>query len=313
MKTFEAVFNEDTKGVFGISLVRQPAMEGDFIALSKDKELIQLKTLDEEKRILVGLVLEPNKYIPRFDEKTGEWFQLTMSPKTVEELCYAFSKNKYNSNSTIEHDGNKKIEGVTFVENWLVRDEKIDTSIALGLECKKDSWVSVMKVDSDEVWIEYVKTGKVKGFSIDAMLELKEVNYKPEIEMNKKEFFTELKKIFSFTEDTEEVKDVEVKDVVEVQPETPAEEVVEEKAEVEVNVLQEVVDALAQFSKDQDAKLEAVKTEFSKQLEDKEKEVVELKAEVVELGKQPASKPVVSTPVVLTKQGRILQELRNNK
>ena len=71
MKTFEAVFNENNKGVYGISLVENPAMEGDFIALSKDAK-IEFKTVDEEQRILMGLVLEPNKHIPRIDEKTQE-------------------------------------------------------------------------------------------------------------------------------------------------------------------------------------------------------------------------------------------------
>ena len=41
-----------------------------------------------------------------------------------------------------------------------------------------------MKVDSDEIWNNFVKTGKVQGFSIDAMLELKEVNFKSELNMS---------------------------------------------------------------------------------------------------------------------------------
>jgi hypothetical protein len=189
MKTYEAIYEPNkNKGVYGISLVKNPAMEGFFVALSKD-EKIQLKTLDEEKRILVGLVLEPNK--PIYRNQNGEEFNIVFSEQTVEDLCYGFTKNKNNSNSTIEHDENKKIVGVTFVENWLVRDEKIDTTVALGLNCKKGSWASVVKVDSDEIWEEYVKTGQVQGFSIDAMLSLKEVNLKSEIEMSEQKSIAE--------------------------------------------------------------------------------------------------------------------------
>jgi hypothetical protein len=66
MKTYEAVFNQaKNKGVYGISLVEDPAMEGNFIALSKEAK-IEFKTVDEEQRILMGLVLEPNKPIYRF-------------------------------------------------------------------------------------------------------------------------------------------------------------------------------------------------------------------------------------------------------
>ena len=47
MKTYEAIFNEkETKGVFGISLVENPAMEGNFVALNK-QGFIQTKGLAE--------------------------------------------------------------------------------------------------------------------------------------------------------------------------------------------------------------------------------------------------------------------------
>jgi len=182
MKTYLAKFNPKVnKGVYGISLVENPAMEGTFIALAKKEETIQFKTVDEEKRIVAGLVLEPNKDIYR--NQDGEEFNIRFDAETIKELCYHFTINNYNSNSTIEHEN--KIDGVTFVENWLVRDEKMDTSIALGFNAKKDSWVSVSKIDDDAVWNDYVKTGKVKGFSIDALLSLEEVNLKSNIEMSK--------------------------------------------------------------------------------------------------------------------------------
>lgn len=182
MKTYQAKYNPLTnKGVYGISLVENPAMEGLFIALSKD-EKIQFKTVDAEKRIIVGLVLEPNK--PIYRNQNGEEFNIVFSDQTVEELCYGFTKNQNNSNSTIEHDIEQKIVGLTFVENWIVRDEKMDTSLTFGLNPKKGSWMSIAKVDSDEIWNDYTKTEKVKGFSIDAMLSLEEVNLKTNINMS---------------------------------------------------------------------------------------------------------------------------------
>lgn len=183
-KRYLAKFNPKlNKGVYGISLVESPAMEGTFIALSKE-EPIQFKTVDEEQRIVAGLVLEPNKDIYR--NQDGEEFYISFEAQTIKELCYAFTKNQNNSNSTIEHQS--KIEGVTFVENWLVRDEKMDTSLALGFEAKKDSWVSVAKIDDDKLWNDYIKTGRVLGFSIDALLSLEEVN------LNKHNMSTEQEK-----------------------------------------------------------------------------------------------------------------------
>lgn len=181
MKTYKAVFKKGiTKGVFGISLVENPAMEGKFLALSEDERTILLKTVSEEERILIGLVLEPNK--PVYRNQDGEEFYVTFDEETVKELSYAFHKGGFHKNSSLEHSD--KITGVTFVESWLVTDPKMDKSAALGLSHPAGSWMATLKVDDDELWDDYVKTGKVKGFSIDAMVSLEEVNFKSHIKMS---------------------------------------------------------------------------------------------------------------------------------
>lgn len=182
MKVYEAVFNEGkSKGVYGISLVENPAMEGLFVKLSKDENTqIQFKEVDTEQRLLMGLVLEPNK--PVYRNQDGEEFYLTFSEKTIKKLAYNFFKAGNQSNSSLEHDS--KIEGVTFVESWIVEDPEKDKSSNFGFSYPKGTWMSSMKVDSEEIWNDYVKTGKVKGFSVDAMLSLKEVKLKTEINMS---------------------------------------------------------------------------------------------------------------------------------
>lgn len=181
MKTYEAFYEPlKNKGVYGISLVENPAMQGLFIALKTD-EGIQFKEVDKEKRILTGLALEPNK--PVYRNQNGEEFNIVFSVETVEELAFGFLRNGHQGNSSLEHDS--IIKGVTFTESWIVQDEKNDKSNALGLSYPKGSWMVSMKVDDESIWNDYVKTGKVKGFSIDAMLSLKEVNLKSDIKMSK--------------------------------------------------------------------------------------------------------------------------------
>jgi len=182
MKTYEAVFDEnEVDGVFGISLVSEPAMEGKFIALNKHKEnIIQFAAVDEKQYILVGLVLSPDK--PIYRNQDGEEFEMFFTADTVKNLCYAFTKNKFNNNSSEEHDENSKIAGISFVENWIVRDEKNDTSIALGLTPKKGEWISVAKCDNKEIY-DKALSGTFTGFSIDAMIKLKQVNLKSDIKM----------------------------------------------------------------------------------------------------------------------------------
>ena len=178
MKVFEAVFNQaKNKGVYGISLVDDPAMEGAFLALSKQSKL-ELKTIDEEQRVVIGLVLEPDKKIYR--NQGGEEFEIFFSEDTIKELSHNFFKRGYQTNSSIEHEDS--INGVSFVESWIVLDSKNDKSNALGFSYPKGSWIATMKIDSDEVWNDYVKNGKVKGFSIDAFMELQEVKVKLKID-----------------------------------------------------------------------------------------------------------------------------------
>lgn len=180
MKTYEAIFNEDqTTGVYGISLVKKPAMEGTFIALSKQQ--IKFVEVDKEQRKVVGLVLEPNKLIPRFDEKSKEEYNIVFSENTIKNLSYNFFKQNFHKNSSLEHTS--KIEGVTFVESWIVEDVKFDKQNLYGFEYPKGSWLAVLKIDNDDIWNNYVKTGAVQGFSIDGLLELKEINNN-EIKMN---------------------------------------------------------------------------------------------------------------------------------
>ena len=212
MKTYEAIFNEEkVDGVFGISLVHDPAMEGVFVALNKQEE-IKFAEIDKEQRILMGLVLEPNK--PIYRNQNGEEFNIVFNEDTIKDLSHNFFKSSSHKNSSLEHDDSEKITGVTFVESWIVEDSKKDKSANFGFSYPKGSWIATMKVDNDEIWNDYVKTGKVKGFSIDAMLSLKEVNLKSEISMS------EIKTGFDTLTDRLMValnlKEVEVAEVVEV-------------------------------------------------------------------------------------------------
>ena len=82
MKTYEVEFNEQQdKGIYAVSLVEDPAMEGMFIALNK-QEQIKLAKVDEEQRILLGVALVPDKPILRLTDE-GEEFQIIFRKDTI--------------------------------------------------------------------------------------------------------------------------------------------------------------------------------------------------------------------------------------
>ena len=120
MTEFELEFFEDyTRGVFGASLVLEPATDEQFIAFSKN-EVIDWKLTSEEERIVVGPLLIPEQRIYRKavgkDKEEGNTF---VKAETIKRLQQNFFKNDYHHNSTIEHDGNM-IEDVFFFESWLI-------------------------------------------------------------------------------------------------------------------------------------------------------------------------------------------------
>ena len=155
-------------GVFAISLVSEPAIEELFVYLSKQPQLIKLAEVDNEKRILVGPVLIPNKEIPRIDEETGEEYSILFTPEVVEKAAQLFLQNQNNNEATIEHT-EKKVPDVSVVESWIIADPEKDKSNVYGMSFPKGTWMAMMKINNDEVWQDYVKTGKVKGFSLEGM------------------------------------------------------------------------------------------------------------------------------------------------
>jgi hypothetical protein len=156
--------DEAEDGVFAISLVESPAIEEDFVALSKHE--VELKVVDEDKRILVGFALVPEKRIYRMMQ--GKEFNIYFSKDTVAKTAELFMKQLNLKNWTLEHE--QKTEGISVIESWVVEDPKQDKSNLYNLKPDGGEWVIMTKVYNDEVWKE-VKEGKYKGFSIEGMFD----------------------------------------------------------------------------------------------------------------------------------------------
>ena len=156
-------------GVFAISLVEDPAIELDFIALTKENEhQIELKTVSEEKRLVMGPVLVPNFPMLR-KAKDGTPYYILFEEDTIRQASQLYLKKHNQNNATLEHE--LHLEGVFVAETWLKEDEVHDKSVKYNIEAPLGSWMVAMKIENNEVWEDYVKTGKVKGFSIEGLFE----------------------------------------------------------------------------------------------------------------------------------------------
>ena len=155
--------NEEFSGIEAISVVESPAIEEDFIAL-KNEDKIRLAEVSKEKRLLIGGALIPDRPIYR---KNGDHeFYIYFSKETVAKASQMFLKAGNQGQATMEHTDNK-LEGMTVVESWLIEDEVQDKSRKYGLDLPIGTWMVSMKVDNDDIWNNYVKKNKVKGFSIE--------------------------------------------------------------------------------------------------------------------------------------------------
>lgn len=244
MKVYEAVYSErEDQGVYGISLVENPAMQDEWIALSEQKQELEFSAIDEKRRLLLGAVLIPDKKIYR--NMGGNEFYITFNEQTIGQLAHDFIKKGFQNNSSEEHE--TKLQDVSFVESWQVEDSQKDKSALYGKNYPKGTWVTMAKV-SPEIY-EKATNGTFKGFSIDALLSLQEINLKSD-NMNdeaKKSFLSELKEDIKalFTSQKEEVEEVNEVENIEVQPE-----------EADANEAVEAVEAT-----DRDFDIEAFKAE----------------------------------------------------
>jgi hypothetical protein len=164
MKIIELFIDEEglLSGIDAISIVEKPAIEENFIALSEEKQ-VQLAEVDKEKKILMGAALIPNKNIYR---RNGEdEYYIYFSEDTVRKAAELFLMQGNQNRSTLEHQA--ELHGLSVVESWIVEDETHDKSRKYGLNMPLGTWMVSMKVNNDEVWEDYVKSGKVKGFSIE--------------------------------------------------------------------------------------------------------------------------------------------------
>jgi hypothetical protein len=169
MQTIELFIKDEAEdGVFAISLVESPAINENFMYLSEDNPnsyAIELKTVNKERKIVVGFALIPDYEIPRV--KDGKQFNIVMSKETVAKAAELYMKNLNLNNVTSEHE--KPVQGCCVIESWIVENPKMDKANEFSLEPKGGEWVVMMSLSDEE--FEKAKSGTYKGFSIEAMFQ----------------------------------------------------------------------------------------------------------------------------------------------
>lgn len=305
--------------VFAISLVDEPAVDSNFIALSKQKPM-EFKIQNEERRMLYGVALRAD--YPIYRRYGDEEFYLTFGKDAIRRLMTKFMKNFGQRSWTKDHMD--FAEGLTVVESWIVEDVENDKAKALGIEnFSEGSWCIGVKVDDDEIW-QSIKDGRWSGFSVEAWVDMEEIEKEiknQKINKENKEIDMAVKKS-KFDEMMDKIKSIISDAVTEADGEETEtqEEIVEEAADAveevvnEEETTEEVVEAAEDETPNEEIVNDVVdtvqeETETTEEAVDNLQEIIDglkdevdaLKAENEELkkknqkmSKQPSTKVVTN-------------------
>jgi hypothetical protein len=172
-----------------VSLVSSPAIEVEFVALNKQE--IKLAQVDDEKRVVTGPLLIPDKLIPRFDDN-GEEYDIVFTADTIEKLSRLYLKEAKLSSVNIEHSS--FVKDVYCIESW-IKSSEIDKSVALGFDQPIGTWFVTYKVDNEELWQEIKLSNSIHGFSIEAELLHTQIELSSDTELLAAQKLEELKKV----------------------------------------------------------------------------------------------------------------------
>ena len=150
--------NGEEDGVNIISLVEFPAVERNFIQLSKEVKL----SLNEEKRELLGVALIPDFPIYRRDEQ-GEYY-ITFNAESIRKIAIDFYKQLNVNMADMEHTHDME-DGITYFQSMIL-DKNNGICPTAFKDLPDGTWIVGCKIDNLNVW-NAVKSGEVKGFSID--------------------------------------------------------------------------------------------------------------------------------------------------
>lgn len=181
---YEISFNEDEDlGMTAISFVDYPAICNNFVWYGKGEQAeMPALYLNREKHEVVSPILIPNQLILRISPD-GQKYYIRWSRETIERVAKRYLMNQYNNNFTYQHqwfntqEGDYEesfLTGVYMLEMWTIDDAKNDRANKVyGYHLPEGTLMVRLKIHSNKLW-QKIKSGEVKGLSIEAFIPIVE-------------------------------------------------------------------------------------------------------------------------------------------
>lgn len=151
--------------VEAIAFVDNPAIQVNWMAFNRQEPTFKFETQSEEKRIVAGALMIPDMNIYR--NMDGKEFFVKFSKETIEAIVNKFMKEGKIAAFNFMHDDGQPIKDVYIQQSFIIDTEK-GINPPKGFEqLPSGTWFGYIKVDNEQVWNDYIKTGQLKGFSVE--------------------------------------------------------------------------------------------------------------------------------------------------
>jgi uncharacterized protein YfcZ (UPF0381/DUF406 family) len=186
----ELTLEELEQGIDATALVENPAIQRNWMAFKEHKSY-EFKTHNEDKRILAGALMVAD--FPMYRNMNGKEFFVKFSSETIEQLADRMVLNNKLTAFNFEHDAKKELADM-HIQQFFIINTELGVNTPIGFEeLPNGSLFAFVKVNNEQVWNDYVKTGIVKGFSIEGNFATKE-------EFSEQRFLKEFQTIINMTD-----------------------------------------------------------------------------------------------------------------
>jgi hypothetical protein len=223
----ELTLEDLEQGVDATALVENPAIQRNWMAFKEHKSY-EFKTHNEEKRILAGALMVAD--FPMYRNMNGKEFFVKFSSETIEQLADRMVLNNKLTAFNFEHDAKKELADM-HIQQFFIINTELGVNTPIGFEeLPNGSLFAFVKVNNEQVWNDYVKTGIVKGFSIEGNFATKE-------EFSEQQIINELEQINKISNMSDAIKKLnELADKLKAKFSEGYPEKAEEKKEEEVKM-----------------------------------------------------------------------------
>jgi hypothetical protein len=131
----------------------------------------QMFKVEKEQRMIYTPLMIPNMLIPRMGED-GERYFVRFRPQVIEQIQRKFMIEQRLRDTNLEHS-DKKFNDVVMVESWIINGDS-DKAYTVGFtpeQVPTGTWMAGYKIldtpEGDIIWNDYIKSGKVRGASVE--------------------------------------------------------------------------------------------------------------------------------------------------